>query len=57
MCLTSELKEMKIYVPPIELQTKFAAIVEKIEQQKALVQQSIEEIQTLFDSLMSQYFD
>nr|WP_285860387.1 MULTISPECIES: restriction endonuclease subunit S [Paenibacillus] len=43
--------------PPIQLQNQFATIVTKIEEQKALVKQSIQETQTLFDSLMSQYFD
>lgn len=50
-------KNIKIPLPPLSLQTQFAAIVQKIDQQKALVQQSIDETQTLFDSLMSQYFD
>lgn len=50
-------KNMTIALPPLPLQTQFAAIVQKIDQQKALVQQSIDETQTLFDSLMSQYFD
>lgn len=53
----SIIKCLEIPMPPLSLQTKFAAIVQKIEQQKALVQQSIDETQTLFDSLMSQYFD
>jgi len=53
----TKLKKIFIHNPPIEIQNKFAAIVQKIDQQKALVQQSIDETQTLFDSLMSQYFD
>lgn len=48
---------MKIPIPPIELQNQFADIVAKIEEQKALVKQAIDETQQLFDSLMSQYFD
>lgn len=51
------IKSLRVPIPPLSLQTQFAAIVQKIEQQKALVQQSIDETQTLFDSLMSQYFD
>lgn len=50
-------KSIRIPLPPIELQNQFASIVIKIEEQKALVKQSIEETQQLFDSLMSQYFD
>ncbi|MFC6333316.1 restriction endonuclease subunit S [Paenibacillus septentrionalis] len=38
-------------------QIYFTSIIEKIEEQKALVKQSVEETQTLFDALMSQYFD
>ncbi|WP_126425050.1 restriction endonuclease subunit S [Brevibacillus marinus] len=52
-----EFSNIEIYIPPIELQNQFADIVSKIEQQKFLVRQAIEETQTLFDSLMSQYFD
>ncbi|MBC3804120.1 type I restriction endonuclease subunit S [Acetobacterium fimetarium] len=53
----SDILSLKILLPPLSLQNQFAAIVQKIDQQKALVQQSIDETQTLFDSLMSQYFD
>ncbi|MED1662776.1 restriction endonuclease subunit S [Brevibacillus laterosporus] len=51
------LEEFPIIIPPFSLQNEFATIVTKIEEQKALVKQSIEETQQLFDSLMSQYFD
>ena len=51
------IKELDIPVPSLILQNQFASIVTKIEEQKALVKQSIEETQQLFDSLMSQYFD
>ncbi|SDM92510.1 restriction endonuclease subunit S [Paenibacillus jilunlii] len=46
-----------VYVPPIELQTQFANIVTKIEEQKALVKKAIDETQYLFNSLMSEYFE
>jgi len=52
-----EFSNIEIYIPPIELQNQFADIVAKIEEQKALVRKTIDETQTLFDSLMSQYFD
>nr|WP_256124310.1 restriction endonuclease subunit S [Paenibacillus chitinolyticus] len=45
------------YVPPIELQNKFANMVTKIEEQKALVKKAIDETQHLFGSLMSEYFE
>ncbi|WP_036667132.1 restriction endonuclease subunit S [Paenibacillus sp. UNC217MF] len=49
--------ELQILYPPLALQNQFASIVTKIEEQKSLVKQSIQETQQLFDSLMSQYFD
>lgn len=52
-----ELGNIKIYVPPLDLQNKFAQIVTNIEQQKSLVRQSITESQNLFNGLMSKYFD
>ena len=53
----TEMSNIDIYIPPLELQNRFAEIVAKIEEQKALVKQAIDETQLLFDSLMSQYFD
>lgn len=52
-----ELGSIRIYLPPIDLQNKFADIVTKIEEQKALVKQAITESEHLFNSLMSKYFD
>ena len=43
-------------LPPLSLQQEFAEKVEAIERQKALVQQSIAETQTLFDSRMDHWF-
>ncbi len=47
---------MKIAIPPLSLQQEFAEKVEAIERQKALVQQSIVETQTMFDYTMDKYF-
>lgn len=47
---------MKIAIPPLSLQEEFAEKIEAIERQKALVQQSIEETQTMFDYTMDKYF-
>jgi len=52
-----ELGEIKIYVPPLDLQNKFATNVNNIEEQKTIVRKLIEESQNLFNSLMSKYFD
>ena len=50
------LKEVKVLFPPLSLQEEFAEKVEAIERQKALVQQSIDETQTMFDYTMDKYF-
>ena len=43
-------------VPPIDLQSEFANFVEQVDKSKVVVQKAIEEAQTLFDSLMQEYF-
>ena len=48
--------DLLIPVPPLSLQQEFAEKIEAIEKQKALVQQSIEETQTMFDYTMDKYF-
>lgn len=53
----TNLKKIKIVIPPLPLQNQFASIVTKIEEQKALVKKAIDETQYLFDSLMSEYFE
>ena len=50
------MEEYNIPIPPLSLQQEFAEKVEAIERQKALVQQSIEETQTMFDYSMDKYF-
>jgi type I restriction enzyme, S subunit len=52
-----ELQNIKIFIPPVKLQTRFASVITKIDEQKELAQRSINESQTLFDSLMSEYFE
>lgn len=51
------LKQIKIILPPIEKQNLFAAFVEKIEKQKRILNDSLEELNDLFDSLMQDAFD
>ena len=53
----SVMKNIDFISPPITLQNRFAQIVTKIEEQKALVKKAIDETQVLFDSLMSEYFE
>ena len=42
--------------PPLDLQHRFAAIVESVEQQKASQRAHLEELDTLFASLQSRAF-
>lgn len=51
------LKQIKIILPSIEKQNQFAAFVEKIEKQKQILNDSLEELTDLFDSLMQDAFD
>lgn len=43
-------------IPPITLQEQFAAFVEQTDKSKVVVQKALDEAQTLFDSLMQEYF-
>lgn len=57
MAITAkELGKKELPVPPLSLQQEFAEKIEAIERQKALVQQSIDETQTMFDCTMDKYF-
>ncbi len=51
-----DIKGCPIGVPPLLLQQAFAEKVEAIERQKELINQSIREVQTLFDSRMDYWF-
>jgi type I restriction enzyme S subunit len=49
--------KIPVSLPPLPLQQSFASKIEAIERQKALVQQSITETETLFNSRMDYYFN
>lgn len=51
------LKRMKALCPPLPLQELFASKIQFIEHQKALIKQSITEVETLFNSRMDYYFN
>ena len=51
-----EIKETKIFLPPMELQRKFVSFVEQVDKSKVAVQKSLDKTQQLFDSLMQKYF-
>ena len=50
------LREMPIHIPPMTLQSRFAAIVKSVEQQKVMQRAHLNELDTLFASLQSQAF-
>ena len=52
-----EIKKVKIPVPPIELQNKFAERMEKIEKLSFEIEKSIKEAENLYNNLISKYFD
>ena len=51
-----DLLNCSIIIPPLKLQNKFSDFVQQVDKLKAAVQKDLEEAQTLFDSLMQEYF-
>ena len=51
-----ELQRIKIYMPDMQLQKQFVEFKQQIDKSKVAVQKALEETQTLFDSLMQEYF-
>ena len=51
-----EMQNIGIYIPPIECQKEFVDFKAQVDKSKAVVQKALDEAQTLFDSLMQQYF-
>ena len=49
-------REIPIVIPPIELQNQFAERVQKIEAQKELAEQALQQSENLFNSLLQQAF-
>ena len=52
----ADILNLCIPVPPIELQNQFSEFVEKVEKQKAVMQQSLEKMETNYKALMQKYF-
>lgn len=50
------IEKVKIPLPPIELQNKFAEFVNEIDKQKFEIENSLKEMQELYESLMEKYF-
>lgn len=51
------LKKIQLPIPPANLQQSFAAQIEAIEQQKALIRRSLDETRTLLAARMQYYFE
>ena len=54
--LLSKINATEIYVPDIMLQKQFTDFVKQTDKSKVVVQKALDEAQTLFDSLMQEYF-
>ena len=50
------IKNFPVLKPPIELQNDFAAFVERVDQQKQTVQQSLDKLELMKKALMQEYF-
>lgn len=51
-----QLKALPVLLPPLELQNEFSAFIRQIDKSKEVVQKALDEAQTLFYSLMQEYF-
>ena len=49
-------QELPLLIPTIETQQEYATFVEQVDKSKVAVQKALDEAQTLFDSLMQEYF-
>ena len=52
----TQLRHMPLILPPMEEQKEFADFVHRVDKSKVVVQKALDETQTLFDSLMQEYF-
>lgn len=50
------LEKLEIILPPLHLQNDFAALVERVDQQKQTIQQSLEKLELMKKALMQEYF-
>ena len=50
------LKNIEVICPPISEQKKLEGVLEQVDKSKVAVQKALDETQTLFDSLMQEYF-
>ncbi len=50
------LEKLAIILPPLHLQNDFAALVERVDQQKQTIQQSLEKLELMKKALMQEFF-
>ena len=51
-----DVKQFKVPLPSFDKQNQFADFVKQVDKSKVAVQKALEETQTLFNSLMQEYF-
>lgn len=51
-----KIKDINIIIPPLDLQNKFAKIIEKIEEQKSLYEKELEKLEENFQALLQKSF-
>ena len=52
----TKFRSLPAFLPPLALQQEFAAFVAEVDKSRFIVQQKIEKLQTLYDSLAQEYF-
>ena len=52
----SYLKNIEIPIPPLDLQNQFAEFVEQVEKNKESIKSSLNQLETLYNALMQEYF-
>ena len=50
------IKNFPVLMPPIEMQNQYVSFVQQIDKSKFAVQKSLEKAETLYKSLMQEYF-
>ena len=53
----ADAKQFDVVLPPLSIQNQFAAFVERVDQQKQTVQQSLEKLELMKKALMQEYFE
>ena len=52
----ADAKQFDVVLPPLSIQNQFAAFVERVDQQKQTVQESLEKLELMKKALMQEYF-